>query len=194
MIKAIVFDCFGVLYADPSQTFYESNVVNYEQLRTELLQLNAQSDRGFITRDQWIEQVSELTGLSIELVQDGIMRENIRNQPLVEYVTELRTKGYKVGLLSNVGAGGMDRFFSFDERQDLFDAVILSGEVGIAKPNPVIFEMMAERLGLRTGDCVMIDDAEVNCAGADAAGMQAIIYRTNDQVRQDLQSILEASS
>ncbi|HEY1085956.1 MAG TPA: HAD family phosphatase [Candidatus Saccharimonadales bacterium] len=190
MIKAIIFDCFGVLYVDASHDFYENQVPHYEKLRSALMELNKASDYGLITQDEWTRQVSETTGLPLVFVRQNIQRTNIRNKQLLEYTQQLRTR-YKVGMLSNIGKGAMDQFFAAEERKELFDTVVLSSEIGLTKPHPEIFRLTAERLGVQPGECVMIDDLEENCSGADAAGMQAIHYRTNKQTIRDLAAILE---
>ncbi len=97
-------------------------------------------------------------------------------------------------MLSNISVDGMDAYFDQKQREQLFDASLLSGEVGLTKPHPGIFELMAERLGVETGECVMIDDIEDNCAGADAAGMKAIHYLGNQQVQRDLALLLNRPS
>ena len=192
MIRALIFDCFGVLYVDPSHDFYEKQVPNYTELRPQLMDLNKQSDYGLITQDEWKQAVAEVTGLATEDVKQNIQGVHLRNQALLDYSQELRAS-YKVGMLSNIGTGAMDGFFSKDERDRLFEAVVLSAEVGLVKPHPEIFKLMADRLGVGPGECVMIDDIEDNCAGADAAGMLTVHYRTSQQARADLEVLLEAN-
>lgn len=192
MIKAVIFDCFGVLYIDASRYFYENNVDNYDQLRPELLSLNKAYDYGLLDQADLDEAVSDLTGLELEFVSAHIQGTQQRNHALLDYAQSLRTD-YRVGMLSNIGLGAMDKFFSLEERQSLFDSVVLSGEEGMTKPHPAIYQVMAERLGVSPGDCVMIDDMEENCAGADAAGMKAIHYQDNDQLKRELQQLLSAA-
>ena len=60
---------------------------------------------------------------------------------------------------------------------DLFDEVVVSADVGIAKPEPRIYAIAAQRLGLPAADCVFVDDLEPNVDAARAAGMHAIHFR-----------------
>lgn len=189
-MKAVIFDCFGVLYVDASHAFYEKSVPNYEQLRARLTELNTQNDYGLIDQEEWVQQVAELTGLSPSEVRDKIQSEHVRNEPLVKYMNSLRERGYLIGMVSNIGPGSMDSFFSPSERDELFDMVILSGEVMITKPSPVIFQMAADRLGVSTGACIMIDDLAANCAGADAAGMRAVQHTSNQRTITEVEKIL----
>jgi len=189
VIRAIIFDCFGVLYLDASRYFYEHHVVGYERLQPELLSLNKAYDYGLLSQKELDQAVSDLTGLDLPFVSEHIQGVHRRNQKLLEYAETLR-HDYKVGMLSNIGIGAMDEFFSPAERVQLFDAVVLSGEESLTKPHPRIFELTAERLGLQPHECVMIDDIEENCAGADAAGMKAILYQSNTQVKAELRALL----
>lgn len=188
MIRAIIFDCFGVLYVDASRYFYEHAVPNSDRLTPELLSLNKAWDYGLIDRNEWLDSIAELTGLDREYVKTNVSGDHKRNQKLLDYAESLRQQ-FKLGMCSNIGPDGMDEYFSKHEREKLFDTVVLSGEEGVTKPNPEIFRLVAERLGVRPDECVMIDDIEENCSGADAAGMQTIVYHTNRQLKNDLQKL-----
>ena len=189
MIRGIIFDCFGVLYLDASRHFYEHHVPDYERLRPELMNLNKAYDYGLLSQDELDQAVSDLTGLGLPFVSEHIQGVHRRNQQLLDYAQTLRPQ-YKIGMLSNIGIGAMDTFFTSTERKELFDAVVLSGEESLTKPHPRIFELTAERLGLQPHECVMIGDIEENCSGADAAGMKAILYQSNAQVKAELKKLL----
>jgi putative hydrolase of the HAD superfamily len=88
-------------------------------------------------------------------------------------VDRLRAAGrVKLGLLSNANRGFTDRLRELGVAA-LFDDVIGSGDVGLAKPDPAIFRLAAERLALATSECLMIDDQPQHVAGARAAGLRA---------------------
>jgi HAD superfamily hydrolase (TIGR01509 family) len=72
----------------------------------------------------------------------------------------------------------IDGLFTPEELESLFDVVVLSSEVGMVKPHPEIYELVAERLGVASGECIMIDDLPTNTAGAEAAGMQSKVCVT----------------
>lgn len=189
MIKAVIFDCFGVLYLDTSRHFYEHHVKNYEALRPELLNLNKAADYGILSQAELNKAVAELTGLDLPFVSEHIQGIHKRNDVLLSYAQSLRSN-MAIGMLSNIGPGAMDDFFTKSERSTLFDAVVLSGEEGITKPHPHIFALMAERLGVSPHECIMIDDVKENCAGADAAGMRAILYQSNTQVMHEIDELV----
>ena len=99
-----------------------------------------------------------------------------------------RAAGVRTGLISNsMGAGRYDRS-AFPE---LFDGVVISGEVGLHKPQPEIFEMGAETVGLPPGDCVFVDDLRENCAGAEAVGMTAVLHRGAERTLPELERLLD---
>ena len=78
----------------------------------------------------------------------------------------------RLGLLSNAGSGGTERLTAAGVAA-LFDDVVCSGDVGLAKPDPAIYRLAAKRLGVAPAECVFVDDMERNVMGARAAGMRA---------------------
>jgi 2-haloacid dehalogenase len=71
---------------------------------------------------------------------------------------------------------------------ELFDDMVISGEVKIAKPDPRIFRLLLERNGLNAAECIYIDDSEDNYRAASQVGLQAIHYQSSGQLRRELQS------
>lgn len=112
-----------------------------------------------------------------------------RNESVVTFVRDMR-QHQKTALLSNVSREFIAATFPVDELAQLFDAVVISSEAGIAKPNPLIYEKVAIKLGVLPEECVMVDDSEVNVTGARRAGMQGIYYQTLEQCREDLAKLL----
>jgi epoxide hydrolase-like predicted phosphatase len=92
---------------------------------------------------------------------------------MVGAVRTARERGIKTGLISNSwGLSIYDR-----APVDLFDVAVISGEVGLHKPQPEIYELACERLGVAPADAVFVDDLRENCAGAEAVGMTAVLHR-----------------
>jgi len=95
------------------------------------------------------------------------------NEAMIGAVRAARRHGIKTGLISNSwGLGIYDR-----APIDLFDETVISGDVGMHKPNPEIYQLAAERLGVMPADCIFVDDLRENVAGAEAVGMSAILHR-----------------
>lgn len=81
-----------------------------------------------------------------------------------------RAAGLRTALLSNSWGGG----YPMARLRELCEVIVISGEVGLRKPDAAIYEHSAELLGLPAGRCVFVDDAEPNVLGARAVGMHAV--------------------
>ncbi|HEX2071381.1 MAG TPA: HAD family phosphatase [Thermoleophilaceae bacterium] len=122
---------------------------------------------------------------------DGLMTRifaGIGPEPaMIDAVRSARRTGIRTGLISNsVGTDIYDRAV-LDE---LFDAIVISGEVGLHKPQPEIFLLGAERIGLPPERCVFVDDLRENCAGAEAVGMTALLHRGPERTLPELKRLL----
>ena len=95
-------------------------------------------------------------------------------EPMVDAVRAARAGGVDTGLVSNSwSTSHYDRALL----AELFDAVVISAEVGLHKPQPEIYLLASKRLAVEPERCVFVDDLRENCAGAEAVGMTAILHR-----------------
>ena len=109
---------------------------------------------------------------------------------MVEAVRAARRAGIRTGLISNsVGADTYDDAL-LDE---LFDATVISGDVGLHKPQPEIYLLAAERIDVAPERCVFVDDLRENCAGAEAVGMTAVLHRGPERTVPELERLLDAA-
>ena len=90
---------------------------------------------------------------------------------MYDMIRTVRGAGYRTGLLSN--SWGCDEYPRADF-PGLFDAVVISGEVGLRKPDPAIYELAVQRLGLPAEQIVFVDDLRPNVRAAVAAGMVGV--------------------
>ena len=187
MIRALIFDCFGVLYWDHINRMY--NLVRPDQFR-ELSDLIHACDHGFITSDDLVGAIADLAGISREAVAAVIREKHTRNDELVARVEKLRND-YKTAMLTNMGSETLDTIFNEEERARLFDAVVVSSEVGLIKPSRDIFEDTLERLGVQPEETIIIDDRPVNIDGAERLGMKTILFATNEQFERELKRLTE---
>jgi HAD superfamily hydrolase (TIGR01509 family) len=97
-------------------------------------------------------------------------------------------------MLTNMGQGGIDRWFKPGFLDKYFDAVVASGDVGYAKPQAQIYQIMADSLAVRLDECLFTDDRQEYCDGATAVGMKAILYKDFDQFKKDLEQLLAPST
>jgi len=190
-IKAVIFDCFGVLVTGSKAVLNDE----FPELSQDIHDIFIRADYGYITFDEQYSLLAELTGKSVESLTAEHGLQSARNSSAFTWVRTLRHEGtFSVGLLSNIRRGGLHDFISETESAELFDAVVLSGDVGIIKPDIHIYELMAERLGVRVHECVMIDDMLVNIEGAERAGMHGVVYGNTISAQAHLQRIVEQQS
>ena len=106
---------------------------------------------------------------------------------VIEAVRAARAAGVRTGLLSN--SWGPERY-DREQLAELFDAWVISGEVGLRKPDPAIYELAAERLGLPAALIVFVDDLPGNLKPARALGMTTILHRSAEQTVAELEQAL----
>jgi epoxide hydrolase-like predicted phosphatase len=150
-------------------------------------------ETGELTEEEFSEAFGAMLGLPEDHRRDLVDRLFAGMQPeesMLEALRRARTAGLRTGLISNSwGRGRYDRSL-FGE---LFDGVVISGEVGLHKPQPQIFELGAERIGLLPSECVFVDDLLENCEGAEAVGMIAVLHRGADETLTRLEELLEVT-
>jgi epoxide hydrolase-like predicted phosphatase len=109
------------------------------------------------------------------------------DEEMIAAVRRARERGLRTGLISN----SWGRTIYDDELIDsLFDAVVISGDVGLHKPEPEIYRLACERLGVEPTDAVFVDDLRENCAGAEAVGMAAVLHRETAETVARLDELL----
>jgi putative hydrolase of the HAD superfamily len=104
---------------------------------------------------------------------------------MIGVVQRAKDRGIRTGLLSNSWGLSYDR----TGWAELFDALVISGEVGMRKPEPAIYQLAAERLGVRPEECVFVDDLVENVRGAAAAGMVGVHHTALDSTVAELETL-----
>jgi len=125
----------------------------------------ALAEAGYTGEDEHL--IDDLTGLMFGRHIPRLYRDTR------ETLSELRARGYRLGLLSNL-FGDETRWPSEFELDRCFDAMVFSCEAGMAKPERGIYLLAAERLCVEPGECVFVDDAPSYLAGAKAVGMTTV--------------------
>ena len=114
---------------------------------------------------------------------------HFEHQPAMSaLVRRVNEHGIRTALLSNSWGNTYPR----DTWDGMFDDIVISGEVGLRKPEPEIFQLAAGRLGLEPAECVFIDDMQLNVDGARAVGMTAILHTEYDETRRALETLFGA--
>jgi HAD superfamily hydrolase (TIGR01509 family) len=189
VIKAIIFDCFGVLATDGWLPFKEEHFGYDEGLYAQATDLNKQADAGLLDYAEYVHQIALLADVTDAEVASNL-DSNVPNRKLFAYIQERLKPNYKIGLLSNSGGDWLDRIFSPDQVA-LFDATVLSYQLGVVKPDPRMYEAIAQRLGVALDECVFVDDQQRYCTAAAEVGMQTVYYQTFDQTKRNLEKLLQ---
>jgi putative hydrolase of the HAD superfamily len=155
----------------------------------EALALLRRLEAGELDEDEFAQQFGPMLGVEdnerlVERLFAGMEPE----QAMIDALRHARTAGVRTGLVSNSwGRGQYDR----EMFPELFDGVVISGEVGLYKPQPEIFLLAAERVGLEPRECAFVDDLRENCKGAEAVGMTAVLHRDAAQTVARLEQLLD---
>lgn len=112
-----------------------------------------------------------------------------RDHATVDLVARLRAAGHRVGLLSN--SLGDDCYRGFD-LPAMFDAVTISGEIGVRKPSRDAYRIACERLGVRPEQTVMVDDLEQNIVAAARLGLAGVVHHDAARTEVELKALLTA--
>lgn len=191
MVKALIFDCFGVIRIDPTFIAYRQLGGDDEADRDFIASTMLASDRGQIPSATPV--FAEKLGITEAKWEQASQHASPFDEDVLDYIASIR-RFYKTAMLTNIGAGDLAKWFKPHVLESYFEAALASGDIGYAKPEARAYEITAERLGVRCNECVMIDDRQLNCDGARAAGMHAITYVSLDQLKDHLIPILAAQN
>lgn len=112
------------------------------------------------------------------------------NVPFIEYMRDLRARGYRMAICTNNVREWSQRWRAMVPVEEIFDVVVDSSAVGARKPEPRIYEVTLAELGVEPASAVMIDDLEINCAGARELGMRAVWFQSTEQAMADVDAAL----
>jgi putative hydrolase of the HAD superfamily len=132
--------------------------------------------------------LGELLGVaSAEGLIDRLFSGSTVEEPMVSAVRAARAAGLRTGLISN--SWGTTRY-PHDLLEELFDGIVLSGEVGMRKPALRIYELGAEAVGLHPSQCVFVDDLPFNLPPAQELGMAVVHHTSPESTIAELEQIL----
>lgn len=121
-------------------------------------------------RDRWMETVPDALWQTVSLF-DGLERAGVPLYGLTNFSAE-------------TWPPTVERF-PFLRR---FRDVVVSGHVGMIKPDPAIYRLLLDRNGLKAGECLFIDDSPINVRAADRIGMETHLFRTAERLAEDLRA------
>lgn len=175
MIKAIIFDCFGVLVGKGIWSIYDLAGGDSERDAEHLDNVLHLANTGQIDSREFHEAITSKLDISVDEWKLLAAKEEKPNTVLLEFIRDKLKPKYKIGFLSNVNHDVIDRKLP-KEWHTLFDTMIISAEVGMVKPDPAIFKLTARKLGVEPSECIFTDDIEKYLHGAESVGMMTILY------------------
>jgi putative hydrolase of the HAD superfamily len=113
------------------------------------------------------------------------------NVPMLDELAAVRAGGYRMGLLTNNVLEWGPRWRPMVPVDELFDDVVDSAHVGLRKPDPAIYVLACQRLGVGAHECVFIDDFANNCEAAEALGMTAVWLQDTGDAIDELRRLLD---
>jgi epoxide hydrolase-like predicted phosphatase len=199
-VRAVAFDIGGVLEV-PTDTDLEDRWEQrlglgrgefFERLRQSGLGRDA--DLGRVSEAEFAQALGWLYGLDQPTIEELLVDlwdwyVGELNTELADYFQRLRPR-YRTAILSNAAAGGRreeNRRYGFAA---MADVLVYSYEVGIEKPDRRIYEITCERLGVRPGEVVFLDDLEANVAAARQLGMRSVLFQHTTQAITEVEACL----
>ena len=186
-VKAVIFDFFGVICSEITPFVlprYMADDVAVEYKAT----IVERADRGDIDLDDVLAHLSKLTGATpATLLAEFWAQVNI-DAEVVALMEALRGR-YKIALLSNAMRPFLDQILDKHDLKRRFDVMVISCEEHVTKPDPAIFHLAVERLGVPAEACVFTDDNLVNVEAAIAVGIKAVRFTGVAQLKTDLAAL-----
>jgi putative hydrolase of the HAD superfamily len=144
-------------------------------------------ETGQIDEEVFEPQLAAALGVSAPHLIDRMFAGSGPDQPMVDAVRAARAAGIRTGLISNSwGTRRYDR----EQLAELFDGVVISGDVGMRKPAPEMYSLGAERIGLPPAQCVFVDDLPFTLKPAAELGMATVHHVTAEQTIAELEALL----
>jgi epoxide hydrolase-like predicted phosphatase len=144
-------------------------------------------ETGAVEEDQFEIEFAALLGVSAPRLIDRLFAGSAPDEAMLSAVRQARAGGVRTGLVSNSWG---TRRYPRELLAELFDGVVISGEVGIRKPAPEIYALGAQRIGLAPEACVFVDDLPFNLVPAAGLGMATVHHRTADETVDELERLL----
>jgi putative hydrolase of the HAD superfamily len=208
-IRAVIADFGGVLTSpllDSFAAFQDASGISFEALGRAMAAIAAKHGRnplfeletGRMTEADFLRSLSEelatQLGRPVELRGFGERYfEHLHpNERMIEYMRELRARGYRLAICTNNVREWEELWRAKLPVDEIFEVVVDSGFVGVRKPEPRIYEITLERLGVPAADTLFIDDVELNCRVARDLGLTAVWFRSTDQAIDAIETALAA--
>ena len=190
--ESVIFDWGGVLIDDPRPGLlqyccevFSIPLENYTPVHDLFLD---EFHKGKISEERFWQQIADKLGIPLLSARpkwyDAFRSAYVPKQEMFHLVSSLHDKGYKTALLSNTELPAVEFFHELD--YDMFDVLVFSCLEGVMKPEQKIYEFTLERLGSKAEQTVFIDDRQDYIRGAEDVGLNTILFKNIDQVKDEL--------
>ena len=201
-LRAVFFDFGGVLYKTPNLAWLSrlqrvlrnphADIIDALFASPTELAYVMDIMTGRVPEAQVWEQVAARLRLHprwLARLRAGSLADKRLNQPMIYLLQSLRPR-YQTAILSNAGSDFRETFGRAFPVDRWVDEVIISAEEGLAKPDPRIYTLAVERLGVKLEEALFVDDLEENITAARQAGMRAVQFLNNRQAISEIRAIL----
>lgn len=187
MIKVILFDFYGLFLPDAYEQWLKNNGLKREGFYADIIALQ---NNGSISEREFLEKLSINLGRNV--ARSDIHSSNATlDYDLVDFVRTLK-RSYKIGLLSNASRKLRPKLSALGV-ESLFDMIIISSEIGHAKPSKEAFDAALRILETPSSEVLFIDDNPANVESAKAVGIKSIRYTTFEETKQLVQAALQST-
>lgn len=183
-MPVIVFDFFGVICSEIAP-FVLPKYMSKEQAIAYKATIVRDADVGAITQDEMFRRLSKIANVPPEQLHEEFWSYVRIDPDMVALLEELR-RHHRVALLTNALTPFFRQIAAKYDLERLFEIILVSSEVGLAKPDPAFFRMMVGKLGARPEDCIFIDDNADNLEGARIVGMNTLLFEGAEKLQREL--------
>lgn len=192
-IKAVIFDIGGVLELGSGRSEHEYMAkklgIDINGWFDAIDSVYAESIEGKIPEKKVTNTIVKNLETSVKkferLIKKAYKRNYKTNNKLYGFAFKLKKKGYKIAILSDQWHYSKRELIK-DKYTKKFDAVVVSCDVKLRKPNPKIYRLVLKKLGLKAKECVFIDNRDWNLKPAKKMGMKTVLFKNNKQTFRDL--------
>ena len=190
MYTAVIFDFFGVFCPDIAMEWFKKAAPSYQDKLDAFQAICTRSDYGKLSRDGFNTEVANLANVSVQSLIDGVEKETVINNSLVEYASGLKARGFKVACLSNGTHEWTLRVIQDHGLGGLFEVVVLSGAIGIVKPDPAIYAHALNSLAAEASEAIFVDDRQINVDAGESVGIKSILFTTTQNFIDDFEKLI----
>ena len=183
-MQTIVFDFFGVICSEVAPFVLPKYMTEEDAVRYKAT-IVQDADLGFITQTEMFEKLAEIARAPAEQLENEF-RSYVKIDPeTVALIEALRNK-YRVALLTNAIIPFVWQIMERHDLKRLFETILVSAEEHLAKPDPIFYSRLLDKMGIKAEDAVFLDDNPANIAGAEKVGMKGILFTSAAQARREL--------